>query len=320
MLLDSLRQDLRYSLRTIARNPGFAATVALTLGLGIGATTAIFTVVSGVLLRPLPFPQPERLVSIQQDFGNGPNVFVGSPAVVEWQKHSRTLSQVAAYFDCSVNLLGAQSAEHLDCGSVTQSMLPTLGVRPALGRNFSPDEDRPGGPPAVILSYALWRRRFGGKSSILGKVLALDDRSCVIVGVMPEGFRIPGEFRINQELWLPFQLEEGNAHLKMVWAVGRLRPGVEHRDRSRRTEHAFSGHAARQDDGRAGDSYRMAGADRRASEIHAGDLPGRGWFGFADRVRQRRQPAALAGHRSGKRNGGPARAGRGHRRASCANC
>ncbi len=226
MPLDSLRQDLRYSLRTIARNPGFAATVALTLGLGIGATTAIFTVVSGVLLRPLPFPQPERLVSIQQDFGNGPNVFVGSPAVVEWQKHSRTLSQVAAYFDCSVNLLGAQSAEHLDCGSVTQSMLPALGVRPALGRNFAPEEDRPGGPSAVILSYALWQRRFGGAPSILGKPLALDDRNYTVVGVMPAGFRIPGEFRANQELWLPFQLEEGNAHFKVVWAVGRLRPGM----------------------------------------------------------------------------------------------
>ncbi len=226
MPLDSLRQDLRYSLRTIARNPGFAVTVALTLGLGIGATTAIFTVVSGVLLRPLPFPQPERLVSIQEDYGSGPEVFIGSPAVVEWQKHSRTLSQSAAYFDCSVNLLGAQSAEHLNCGNITQSLLPTLGVRPMLGRNFSAEEDRPGGPPAVILSYALWQRRFGGEPSILGKALALDDRSCTIVGVMPEGFRIPGEFRTNQELWLPFQLEEGNAHLKILWAVGRLRPGV----------------------------------------------------------------------------------------------
>src|ERR1035438_990565 len=96
MPLDSLRQDLRYGLRTIHKTPAFAVTVALTLGLGIGATTAIFTVVSGVLLRPLPFPQPERLVSIQEDYGTGPNLFIGSTEVVEWQKHSRTLSHVAA--------------------------------------------------------------------------------------------------------------------------------------------------------------------------------------------------------------------------------
>ena len=226
MPLDSLRQDLRYGLRTIHKNPAFAVTVALTLGLGIGATTAIFTVVSGVLLRPLPFPQPERLVSIQEDYGTGPNLFIGSTEVVEWQKHSRTLSHVAAYFECSVNLLGAQSAERLECGSVTESLLPALGVRPVLGRNFLPEEDRPGGPPAAILSHALWQRRFGGDPAILGKPLALDDRSYTIVGVMPEGFRIPGEFRVNQDLWLPFQLEEGRAHWKMLWAIGRLRPGA----------------------------------------------------------------------------------------------
>jgi len=225
MSLDSLRQDVRYSLRTIAKNPGFALTVALTLGLGTGATTAIFAVVSGVLLRPLAFPEPERLVSIQED-SSGPNIFIGSPEVIEWQKHSRTLSQVGAYFVCSVNLLGTEGAEHVDCGYATQSLLPALGVRPMLGRNFSHEEDRRGGPPAVILSNELWRRRFGADPSILGKTLALDDRSCVVVGVMPAGFRIPGEFRTRQELWLPFQLEEGAASFKVVWAVGRLRPGV----------------------------------------------------------------------------------------------
>src|ERR1019366_4201755 len=121
-----------------------------------------------------------RLVSIQEDFGNGPNVFIGSPAVVDWQKHSRTLSQVSAYLDCSVNLVGAQSAEHLDCGNITQSLLPMLGVRPALGRNFSPEEDRLGGPHAVIVSHAFWQRRFGGDPSILGKSLALDDGTSTI--------------------------------------------------------------------------------------------------------------------------------------------
>ena len=225
MQLHTLWQDVRYTLRGIRKDPGFAATAALTFGLGIGATTAIFTVVSGVLLRPLPFPQPGRLVSIREDYGKGPNVFIASPEVVEWRRGS-TLSQVAAYFDCSVNLLGAQEAERLECGNVTQSLFPLLGVQPFIGRNFLPEEDRSGGPPAVILSHALWKRRYRGDRSILGQSLMLDEKSYTVVGVMPEGFQIPGEFNIPQELWLPFQLEEGRAHLKMLWAVGRLRTGV----------------------------------------------------------------------------------------------
>ncbi|MBZ5622924.1 MAG: ABC transporter permease [Acidobacteriia bacterium] len=144
-----------------------------------------------MLLRPLPFPQPSRLVSIQEDYGKGPNVFIGSPEVVEWQRSS-TMSQVAAYFDGSVNLVGAQEAERLECGNVTQSLFPLLGVQPVIGRNFFPEEDRPGGPPAVILSHALWTRRYLGDHSILGKSLVLDDKSYTVVGVMPEGFQIPG--------------------------------------------------------------------------------------------------------------------------------
>jgi putative ABC transport system permease protein len=225
MQLHTLWQDLRYSLRGIGKDPGFAATVALTFALGIGATTAIFTVVSGVLLRPLPFSQPSRLVSIREDYGKGPNVFIASPEVVEWQ-HSSTRSQVAAYFDGAVNLLGDQEAERVECGSVTQSLFPLLGVQPLIGRSFLPEEDRPGGPPAVILSHSLWKRRYGGAHSILGKSVVLDEKSYTVVGVMPEGFQVPGEFHIPQELWLPFQLEEGRAHLKMLWAVGRLRTGV----------------------------------------------------------------------------------------------
>jgi len=225
MSFDSLRRDLRYSLRVIRRNPGFAAAVAATFGLGVGATTAIFTVVSGVLLRPLPFPQPDRLVSIQVSYDNSPpNVFIGSIETMEWQKHSRTLSAVAAYFDCSVNLLDAGEAERLECGSVTASLLPLLGVQPILGRNFLPEEDRPGGPPAVILSHGLWQRRYGGDRAIIGRPLVLDGKSYAVVGVLPEGFQIPVEYRIRQDLWLPLQLQEGRANFKMVWAVGRLRP------------------------------------------------------------------------------------------------
>jgi putative ABC transport system permease protein len=226
MPFDAWRRDLWYSLRFLRRNAGFSATVALTFGLGVGATAAIFTVVSGVLLRPLPFPEPHRLVSIQISADNkAPNVFVSSSDAVEWQKQSRTMT-VAGYFDASVNLDSEQGAERLECGSMTASLLPMLGVQPVLGRNFLPEEDRPGGPPAVILSHRFWQHRYAGDRAVVGRSIRLDGKDHRIAGVFPENFRIPVEFRTEQDLWLPLQLAEGRANFKMLWAVGRLRPGV----------------------------------------------------------------------------------------------
>lgn len=224
--LETLARDVAYGFRMMRRSPGFTATVILTLALGIGATTAIFTVVSGVLLRPLPFREPERLVSIREEQTHGLIDFIGSTEVVEWMKHSRTMSGIGAYFDCSVNLVGPQEAEHLDCAHVTASLFHLLGVPPVIGRNFLPEEDRPGGPLAVILSHSFWKQRFGGDTSILGKSLTLDDKSYTVVGVLPDGFQIPDRFRIPQDIWLPFQLQEDRAKWTIVWAVGRLRPDV----------------------------------------------------------------------------------------------
>jgi putative ABC transport system permease protein len=217
----SWRQDLCHSLRYLRRNAGFSTTVALTFGLGAGAATAIFTVVSGVLLRPLPFADPGRLVSIALSYDNKPaNVFIGSPEVVEWQKSSRTMAGVAGYFRCAVNLESAAVTERIECANVTASLLPTLGIQPARGRNFLPEEDRPGGPPAVLVSHRFWKQR----GVDVGQFVRLDGQNRRVVGVLPENFRIPLEYKTEQELWLPFQLQEGRANLKMLWAVGRLGP------------------------------------------------------------------------------------------------
>jgi putative ABC transport system permease protein len=227
MSFDFWRQDLCYSLRFLRRNAGFSVTVALTFGLGVGATAAIFTVVSGVLLRPLPFPEPDRLVSIQLSYDNKkPNIFIGSAETVEWQKQSRTMSSIAAYFDGSVNLETDQGAERLDCGMITESLIPTLGMQPILGRNFLPEEDRPGAPPTVILSHRFWKQRYAEDRAIAGKSIRLDGKDYRIAGVLPEHFRIPVEFRSEQDLWLPLQLTEGRANRKTVWAIGRLRARV----------------------------------------------------------------------------------------------
>lgn len=227
MSFDAWRQDLWYSLRFLRRNAGFSLGVALTFGLGVGATTAIFTVVSGVLLRPLPFPEPERLVSIQLAYDNkGPNVFIGSTETLEWQKRSRTMTSVAGYFDCSVNLETEQAAERLSCGAISASMLPTLRVQPLMGRNFLPEEDRPGGPPAAILSHPFWQQRRGGDPAIVGKSIRLDGADYRIAGVLPEDFRIPVEFQSEQDLWLPLRLSEGRENRRSIWAIARLGPGL----------------------------------------------------------------------------------------------
>jgi len=223
---NAVAMTLWQSLRYLRRNAGFSATVALTFGLGVGATAAIFTVVSGVLLRPLPFPEPGRLVSIQLSYeSKKPNIFIGSPETFEWQRQSRTTA-IAGYIDCSVNLDRNEGAERLDCGSISASMLPMLGVQPIVGRNFLPEEDRVGGPPAALLSYRFWQQRYAGDRAIAGKSIRLDGKDYRIAGVLPESFRIPVEFRTEQDLWLPLQLAEGRPNFKVIWAVGRLAPGV----------------------------------------------------------------------------------------------
>ena len=228
--LETLWQDFRYAIRVLVKNRGFAGIAAVTLALGIGATTAVFTIVNAVLLRPLSYPHPEQLVYVEEKFPptyGGISTLVSGDDFVAWRNQSRTLSKVAAYRWSAANLTGRGESEREVSGLASSSFFSLLNVQPLLGRVFLPSETLPGGPPAVILSEAFWKRRYGGDPSIVGKGITLDDKLCTVVGVLPASFVVPDEYKIDHALWLPLigSGAEGNI-FQAVRVIGRLRPGV----------------------------------------------------------------------------------------------
>jgi putative ABC transport system permease protein len=223
-------QDLRYAFRMLARNPSFTVLVILTLALGIGSTTAIFTVVNGVLLRPLPYPEPDRLVYVGMSMGGEQfNPFAYTRDYAFWKDHNRTLSGIAGYESFHANSVANGEAEWIACGLATQSLLPLLNVQPILGRNFLPEEDKPGAPLVAIIEYSFWRRRFNGDPAVVGKAVVLDDKSYSVVGVLPSGFRIPDRYsgQVHYDIWVPFGIsDEGKARSILLQVIGRLKPGT----------------------------------------------------------------------------------------------
>ncbi|MEJ7811034.1 MAG: ABC transporter permease [Gemmatimonadaceae bacterium] len=224
-----LGQDLRFALRTFGRRPGFAAVVILTLALGIGANTAIFSVVNAVLLRSLPFPDPDRLVMLWGMATDG-----DSSKVARWSSYldftdirsqARSFEQMAALRASRVALTGgAQEPARLDGAEVTANLFRALGAAPALGRGFLPEDERPGATRVVVLSDALWRGRFGGDPALIGRPVVLDGNAHVVVGVMGGDYAYPGD----AQLWLPLvpgelDRERGGHTLRVV---ARLAPGV----------------------------------------------------------------------------------------------
>ena len=229
--MSPLLQDLRYALRGLRQRPTFTAIAVLTLALGIGANTAIFSVANGVLLRPLPYDRSDRLAMI---WGHRTQEPLASLSVAEYwdlTEQGRSFAAVGAYVDGTATLTGGGVPERLRAGYMTGNTLAVLGVAPVLGRSFVPEEDRPNGPHAVLLSDALWRRRFGADPSIVGRVLMLDDAAATVIGVMPAGFQLPSDYAgAGMELWSPLQLDPAANRSERGWhflqAVGRLRDGV----------------------------------------------------------------------------------------------
>ncbi len=222
-LLTDLLQDTRYAARSLRRSLGFASVAILTLGLGVGVTTAMFTVVNGVLARPLPFFEPDRLVAV----GIGPPEIIAQGSQVlnehflEIRRLSTSFVQMATFESGLVTLTGAGEPVKLSTSSVTAEFLEVLGVRAALGRGFSPGDDQPGAGPVVVLGDALWRSRFGADREVIGTTATLEGVSRTIVGVMPPSFDFPA--RAGTDLWLPLDLnldEEGHHLARPV--VGRL--------------------------------------------------------------------------------------------------
>src|SRR5271170_8013500 len=173
--LQDLLQDIHYGLRILRKSPGFATIAILTLALGIGANTAIFSVVQGVLLAPLPYSEPERLVMVwQYNLTLKHVISVSYPDYLDWQRDARSFQQMAAFDSQDRNLTAPGTPEHLKGEEISSGFLSTLGIKPILGREFSPDDDKHGGAPVVLISNRLWKNRFAGSSEALGKSVTLD--------------------------------------------------------------------------------------------------------------------------------------------------
>jgi predicted permease len=223
---DELRQDMRFALRQLRRNPGFTAIALVTLALGIGANTAIFSVVRGVLLHELPYVEPDRLLRAYSIMKAG-RAAVSPADFNDWVHQSKTFSALAASDESTVNLTGAGAAERLTQARVSANTFQLLGVRPTLGRAFLPGEDVPDAPRVVVLSDGLWRRRFGADPGIVGQRITLDGFPTEVVGVAPPAMRYP----TTVDMWLttrfsPKDLSDANRGARWIDVIGRLAPGV----------------------------------------------------------------------------------------------
>jgi predicted permease len=187
--LETLLQDIRFALRMLRKSPGFAAVAVLTLALGIGANTAIFSAVYGVLLEPLPYKNPSRLIVLNETTPKVGTVSVSYPNFLDWRKESREFSQIALLHRVGFNLAGVSQPENISGDAVSPNFLSMLGVHPFLGRDFEPSEEKSGTPPVLLLSYALWQSHFGGDRSAIGRSITLDGRSFTIIGVLPPNYR-----------------------------------------------------------------------------------------------------------------------------------
>ncbi|MGA8907418.1 MAG: ABC transporter permease, partial [Acidobacteriaceae bacterium] len=230
--LEALWRDVRIGARTLLRSPGFAVTAILVMALGIGANVALFTLVRSVLLRPLPFAEQSRLVRIfeaQSDGSYQDNIVAGGSFAI-WKEHARSFTGLSIMDEMSYNLAGAgsQLPEVVRAETASWNLFPLLGVRPAVGRFFTAADDQPGANATVVLTWGLWKRRFGSDPGIVGKNILVDDKSYTVVGILPAWFAWPDA---KVQLWTPLYHEKSPALMQLFEAhnfdvVGRLRPGV----------------------------------------------------------------------------------------------
>ncbi|MBV8513838.1 MAG: ABC transporter permease [Acidobacteria bacterium] len=225
--LSDLADDVRFGFRTLRKTPGFTAIAVITLALGIGANTAIFSVIETVLLRPLPYTDPESLVEIRNTYPSFPPVSIAAGDFSDFQREAKSFSAMGAYAEISqgFNLTGVGEPERIDSSVATSDLFSMLGVRAVVGRTFLSEEDKPGGGSVALVTYHYWHERFSADPSIIGREIALDNRKFRIVGVLPDSFQIMK----TMDFWLPYPFYEGvlNDHIHHgIVPVARLRPGV----------------------------------------------------------------------------------------------
>ena len=225
-LIETALRELRHAVRALAKAPVFTATVVLTLGLGIGANSAVFSAIYAVLLRPLPFPDADRIVKLAENHPKVPEQTIAPIRLEDWNRLNSTFQAITGYYTEDVSELSGALPERLRHAHVAPRFLEVLGVAPAQGRGFSPQEERYGGPAAALISNRLWRRRFGANPIALGKALRIGTVSFTIVGVMPASFLFPDR---DVDLWTPIPSDAPYAQrrdAKWYVAIGRMKPGI----------------------------------------------------------------------------------------------
>jgi len=220
-------QDVRYGLRVLSKSPGFAAIAILTLALGIGANTALFSVVNGVLLNPLPFPHPDELLAVYSKTSSFSQSSISYPNFLDWHKDNTSFSSLAAFRSESYNLTGIGEPERLNCQMVSAEFLPALGVPLPLGRNFRAEEDQAGAAPVVLLGDGLWKRKFASSPEVLGKSLTLNGKAYTIIGVAPSRLPVfsPTDVYVPIGQWTDSTFLDRHISMGMN-SIGRLKPGV----------------------------------------------------------------------------------------------
>lgn len=225
--------DLRYAARMLLKQPGFAMVAVITLGLGIGANTAIFSVVNGVLLRPLPYREPERLVALWETkttAGQEPNnrneVALGN--FLDWRAQQSVCEEIGALTYTSLNLTGLAEPERIQGAVVTTNLFQVLGVQPITGRSFLPEEENPASARAVIISHGLWQSRFGADATLVGKTLTLNGNQHTVVGIMPPAFELQFPTSREIDMWVPMRIDASNANRQShyLYVLGRLKPEI----------------------------------------------------------------------------------------------
>ncbi len=223
--METTLRDLRHTLRTFLKNPGFTIIAVGALSLGIGANTAIFSVVNAVLLQPLPYPDPDRILLIQRQFRDGVGISASVPKFNAWKEQSRVLDDICAYDVTAptLNLSGGDSPEQVRAIHASENYFRLFGASPVVGRTFLPEEDRPGGAKVVVLSNGVWKRRFGADPQIAGKTLILGGEPYTVVGILAAGFQ-PDP---STDVWIPLRADPNSTnHANYLRVAGRLRPGV----------------------------------------------------------------------------------------------
>ncbi len=267
--METLWQDIRYGVRMLMKTTSVSVIVVIALALGIGANTAIFSVVNAVLLRPLPYEESDRLFLLNEKSQVLDEMSISYPNFEDWKAQNHVFEAIAVYNRQNYNLTGVGEAERINAGQVSADLFKILRVSPAYGRVFTPDEDKPGGPPVVVLSYGLWQRRFGGEMSVLNQPITLNAKSYTVIGIMPADYFYPSRV----EMWVPVgQLSDQPSWKQRgnhpgLYGVARLKPGVTQQQAQADMDMVAANLEKQYPDNNAGNGIRI----RTLMEIFVGD-------------------------------------------------